>query len=288
MTLVSKVSILFKLRRQILNKLFSKSVMFLCSVSIGAFMNISDIHAVNGGTAVTSFHKKPIANTKPKINKKSDIHAINAGTAVARPSNNKETKPKKELPNQTEADVKKFITSTSQKVIDTRKSASSKSGFAKIAKSCLAIDSICKFFLGPRYKTLSDHQKKQLTLAVINLISERLLKELPYGDSVDTDIKKVKYFSKKHWLVTVIYSVKTKRESKKYTVKFSVYNTPTGLLIFDAKTNGVSAGKIQKAEIDGEISKVGFKRFLAKFFQKWLPSQHRTGSSRQANKSLAR
>lgn len=161
---------------------------------------------------------------------------------------------------------KKFLLDFSNEVINVKNSklppAEAKAQFVDIANRYVAIESISKFLLSANYRKLSEENKKKVQICVRNLMATRLLAELPHGESITTTITDEKKLSDKHRMITVEYFV----DGKKYEVIFSIFNTKHGLQVFDAILNGVSASKIQRADIDGNIAEIGFNKFLEKFF----------------------
>ena len=161
---------------------------------------------------------------------------------------------------------KKFILNFSNEVINVKNSklspADAKARFVDIANRYVAIESISKFLLAANYRKLSDENKEKVQICVRNLMATRLLAELPHGESITTTITAEKALPHKHWMITVEYFV----DGKKYEVIFSIFDTKHGPQIFDVIINGVSASKIQRVDIDGNIAEIGFNKFLEKVF----------------------
>ena len=168
--------------------------------------------------------------------------------------------------NQTLSPYKKFVLNFSNEVINVKNSklspADAKARFVDIANRYVAIESISKFLLAANYRKLSEENKEKVQICVRNLMATRLLAELPHGESITTTITDEKTLPHKHWMITVEYFV----DGKKYEVVFSIFDTKHGPQIFDVIINGVSASKIQRADIDGNIAEIGFNKFLEKFF----------------------
>ena len=160
-----------------------------------------------------------------------------------------------------------FVANLSNEVIDVKRSKLSeevtKIRFIMIAEKFVAIESLAKFFLASKYRTLNNNDKQKFIKCVTNLIATRLLAELPHGEFIKTKITDVKTLPNKHWLVTAEYVIDN---TKHYTVVFSVFDRKNGPKIFDIIINEVSASKIQRADIDGKIAKDGFQKFLTEFF----------------------
>ena len=161
---------------------------------------------------------------------------------------------------------KKFILNFSNEVINVKNSklspAEAKARFVDIANRYVAIENISKFLLAANYRKLSDENKEKVQICVRNLMATRLLAELPHGESITTTITAEKALPHKHWMITVEYFV----DGKKYEVIFSIFDTKHGPQIFDVIINGVSASKIQRVDIDGNIAEIGFNKFLEKVF----------------------
>lgn len=168
--------------------------------------------------------------------------------------------------NQTLSPYKKFILNFSNEVINVKNSklspAEAKARFVDIANRYVATENISKFLLAANYRKLSEENKEKVQICVRNLMATRLLAELPHGESITTTITAEKALPHKHWMITVEYFV----DGKKYEVIFSIFDTKHGPQIFDVIINGVSASKIQRADIDGNIAEIGFNKFLEKFF----------------------
>ena len=160
-----------------------------------------------------------------------------------------------------------FVVNLSNEVIDVKRSKLSeevtKIRFIMIAEKFVAIESLAKFFLASKYRTLNNNDKQKFIKCVTNLIATRLLAELPHGEFIKTTITNVKTLPNKHWLVTAEYVIDN---TKHYTVVFSVFDRKNGPKVFDIIINEVSASKIQRADIDGKIAKDGFQKFLTDFF----------------------
>ena len=168
--------------------------------------------------------------------------------------------------NQTLSPYKKFVLNFSNEVINVKNSnlspAEAKARFVDIANRYVATENISKFLLAANYRKLSEENKEKVQICVRNLMATRLLAELPHGESITTTITAEKALPHKHWMITVEYFV----DGKKYEVIFSIFDTKHGPQIFDVIINGVSASKIQRADIDGNIAEIGFNKFLEKFF----------------------
>ena len=162
---------------------------------------------------------------------------------------------------------KKFVLDFSDEVVNVRNSklppAEAKARFVDIANRYVAIENISKFLLAANYRKLSDENKKKVQICVRNLMATRLLAELPHGESITKTITDEKELPNKHWMITVEYFV----DGKKYEVVFSIFDRKHGPQIFDVIINGVSASKIQRADIDGNIAEIGFNKFLERFFK---------------------
>ena len=167
---------------------------------------------------------------------------------------------------QTFSPYKKFVLNFSNEVINVKNSnlspAEAKARFVDIANRYVATENISKFLLAANYRKLSEENKEKVQICVRNLMATRLLAELPHGESITTTITAEKALPHKHWMITVEYFV----DGKKYEVIFSIFDTKHGPQIFDVIINGVSASKIQRADIDGNIAEIGFNKFLEKFF----------------------
>ena len=167
---------------------------------------------------------------------------------------------------QTFSPYKKFVLNFSNEVINVKNSnlspAEAKARFVDIANRYVATENISKFLLAANYRKLSEENKEKVQICVRNLMATRLLAELPHGESITTTITAEKALPHKHWMITVEYFV----DGKKYEVIFSIFDTKHGPQIFDVIINGVSARKIQRADIDGNIAEIGFNKFLEKFF----------------------
>lgn len=162
---------------------------------------------------------------------------------------------------------KQLVLNFSNEVISIKNSKlpekEAKARFVDIVNRYVAVENISKFLLAANYKKLTDDEKKKVQKCVTNLMAVRLLAKLPYGSSITTNIKDEKSLPNKHWLVTVEYAVNEKR----YEVVFSIFDRQDRLKIFDVVVDKVSASQIQRADIGGNIAKVGFKQFLADFFK---------------------
>ncbi len=138
--------------------------------------------------------------------------------------------------------------------------------FQTLVKQCFAIENIARYSLGIRYKQLTNKEKTSFLQSFLNMLVRLYSSEFSKYKAAKFVVKEVKTKTEgRHYIVASTISI----ENKVIKVSWSVFNVEGILKIFDVTIESTSLSQIQRADIDGKISKSGFKKFLSDFIKEF-------------------